>query len=61
MKEITMASDLNASEGEGSLPKPARGKAGDNREDVQAPCDAGSFTFYILNSKCSHFKCTSTM
>ena len=45
MKEITMASDLNASEGEGSLPKPARGKAGDNREDVQAPCDAGSFTF----------------
>ena len=45
MKEITMSSDLNASKGEGSLPKPARGEAGDNREDVQAPCDAGGLTF----------------
>ena len=44
-----MASDLNASEGEGSLPKPARGKAGDNREDVQAPRDAGdSISFWRI-------------
>ena len=27
--------------GEGSLPQLARGETGDDREDVQAPCDAG--------------------
>ena len=28
--------------GEGSLPQLTRGETGDDREDVQAPCDAGN-------------------
>ena len=42
---MIISSDLNASKGEGSISEPARGEAGDNREDVQAPCDAGGFKF----------------
>ena len=43
---FTTSLHRNASKGEGSLPEPARGEAGDNREDVQAPCDAGSCILY---------------
>ena len=31
--------------GEGSLPQLTRGETGDDREDVQAPCDAGDDLF----------------
>ena len=34
--------------GEGSLPQLTRGETGDNREDVQAPCDAGDDLFIKL-------------
>ena len=33
--------DMAHGPGEGSLPQLTRGETGDNREDVQAPCDAG--------------------
>ena len=35
--------DMACGPGEGSLPQLTRGETGDNREDVQAPCDAGRF------------------
>ena len=38
---ITLKSPDMAFPGEGSLPQLARGETGDDREDVQAPCDAG--------------------
>ena len=39
---ITLKShDMAWFPGEGSLPQLTRGETGDDREDVQAPCDAG--------------------
>ena len=40
--------DMAHGPGEGSLPQLTRGETGDNREDVQAPCDAGGDSFMKL-------------
>ena len=40
--------DMARGPGEGSLPQLTRGETGDNREDVQAPCDAGDDSFIRL-------------
>ena len=40
--------DMTRGPGEGSLPQLTRGETGDNREDVQAPCDAGDDLFIKL-------------
>ena len=40
--------DMACGPGEGSLPQLTRGETGDNREDVQAPCDAGGDSFMKL-------------
>ena len=40
--------DMAHGPGEGSLPQLTRGETGDNREDVQAPCDAGDDSFIRL-------------
>ena len=44
----TLKSDMAHGPGEGSLPQLTRGETGDNREDVQAPCDAGGDSFMKL-------------
>ena len=44
----TLKSPDMAFPGEGSLPQLTRGETGDNREDVQAPCDAGDCSFIKL-------------